>query len=160
MVKQSFPPIVPLNPKILILGSLPGDLSIAQKQYYGHPNNRFWKILFQLYHEEFANDYNNKIKLLHRYQIAVWDVCATANRPGSMDTHISEATPNPITSLLDANPTINSVYFNGHKAQQLYDKNFERNNQINYHTLPSSSPANAQFSFQKLVELWQIIQNK
>ncbi|MCI0920033.1 DNA-deoxyinosine glycosylase [Sphingobacterium rhinopitheci] len=157
MIKQSFTPILPLNPKILILGSLPGDISIAQHQYYGHPNNRFWKILFHIYQEEFTSDYRSKIDFLHRHHIALWDVCATAHRPGSMDIHISEVIPNPIPTLLAKNPTIHSIYFNGQKAQQLYDKNFKPINTIHYQMLPSSSPANAQFSFQKLVELWEII---
>lgn len=157
MLKQSFAPIIPTAPTILLLGSLPGDLSLAQQQYYGHPQNRFWKILFHLFAEEYTTDYTQQVQLLQQQQIALWDVCATAKRPGSMDTHISDVIPNDIPNLLSGNSSIKGIFFNGQKAQKLYDQHFERDPQYSYCTLPSSSPANAQFSFMRLVEAWQII---
>jgi len=158
MHKQSFDPIVPEQAKILILGSLPGDLSIAQHQYYAHPQNRFWKILYSVFNEEFSPIYTERIAFLHRHQLALWDVCATAIRPGSMDTAISKVVPNAIPELLDKHPSIQAVYFNGQKAQKLFDQFLSRRDSISYRCLPSSSPANAQFSLQKLNEVWQIIQ--
>lgn len=157
MLKQSFAPIIPNQPRILILGSLPGDLSIAKDQYYAHPQNRFWKVLFALFEQEFTSDYSERIKLLHQQQIALWDVCASAIRPGSMDTDISEVIPNTIPQLLAENPAISNVIFNGQKAQKLFEKYFKKQENLNYITLPSTSPANAQFSIEKLLQHWEII---
>lgn len=157
MFKQSFAPITPNQPRILILGSLPGDLSIAKDQYYAHPQNRFWKVLFQLFGQEFTTDYAERIKLLHEQQLALWDVCESAVRPGSMDTAISEVIPNAIPQLLAENPTITRVIFNGQKAQKLFDKYFKKKENLTYITLPSTSPANAQFTLERLLLLWQII---
>ncbi|MGN0003019.1 MAG: DNA-deoxyinosine glycosylase [Sphingobacterium composti] len=157
MLKQSFAPIIPSKPRILILGSLPGDLSIAKDQYYAHPQNRFWKVLFALFSKEFTTDYAERINLLHQQQIALWDVCASAIRPGSMDTAITEVIPNSINQLLVASPSITKVIFNGQKAQKLYDKYFDKQQNIKYTTLPSTSPANAQFSLDKLLHHWGII---
>jgi hypoxanthine-DNA glycosylase len=157
MFKQSFAPITPNQPRILILGSLPGDLSIAKDQYYAHPQNRFWKVLFQLFGQEFTTDYSERIKLLHEQQLALWDVCESAVRPGSMDTAISEVIPNAIPQLLAENPTITRVIFNGQKAQKLFDKYFKKQENLTYITLPSTSPANAQFNLDRLLLLWQII---
>lgn len=157
MLKQSFAPIIPSQPRILILGSLPGDLSIAKNQYYTHPQNRFWKVLFAFFEQEFTTNYSEKIALLHQQQIALWDVCATAIRPGSMDSDISEVIPNSINQLLEEHPSITTVIFNGQKAQKLFDKYFDKQQNINYTTLPSTSPANAQFSLDKLLHHWGII---
>lgn len=157
MLKQSFAPILPLKPRILILGSLPGDLSIAKNQYYAHPQNRFWKILFALFGKEFSTDYAQRIALIEENHIALWDVCASAIRPGSMDTAISEVIPNPIPQLLTQHPTITKIIFNGQKAQKLFDKYFQKQDNLSYITLPSSSPANAQFSIDKILQHWEII---
>lgn len=157
MWKHSFEPIIPDNPQILILGSLPGDLSLAQQQYYAHPQNRFWKLLFHIYQEEYPVSYAQKIDFLHRQHIALWDVCATAQRQGSMDTDITAVIPNAIPQLRRAKSTLNTFYFNGQKAQKLYDHHFEREPSCNYLSLPSTSPANAGFSFDRLVEKWKVI---
>ena len=136
---------------------MPGDFSIAKDQYYAHPQNRFWKVLFALFGQEFTTDYSKKIALLHQQQIALWDVCASAIRPGSMDTDISGVIPNTIPKLLAEQPTITKVIFNGQKAQKLFDRNFNKQENRSYITLPSTSPANAQFSIDKLMQYWEII---
>ena len=157
MTKHSFDPIIPSYPSILILGSLPGDLSLLENQYYAHPQNRFWKILFSLYNLEFSTDYLQRINLLNKNQIALWDVCASAVRPGSMDTDIVDVNPNPINNLLASCPSIHTVFFNGQKAHKLYEKHFNKLSDINYVTLPSTSPANARFTMNLLLEHWHII---
>lgn len=156
MLKQSFSPIVPDTAKTLILGSLPGDMSIAEHQYYAHPQNRFWKILFHLFDEPFSSDYRKRQDLLLNNHIALWDVCGSAVRKGSMDVDIKEVSPNAITQLLTGYP-IERVFFNGQKAASLFDKHFQRAPHILYHTLPSSSPANAQYSFDRLLEEWKVV---
>lgn len=160
MVKQSFPPILHFEATVLILGSLPGDRSIAHQQYYAHPQNRFWKVLFELAKEKFSTDYKKRIDLLYKNNIALWDVCATAVRQGSMDTAILHEQPNTIHAALEEYTLLKKVCFNGQKAQKLYDKYFQRLPQISYHTLPSTSPANAQFTLEKLVTAWSIVKDE
>lgn len=159
MLKQSFPPIISQNANILILGSLPGDLSISKNEYYAHPQNRFWKVLFALFEKPYSTDYSEKVQLLHDQKIALWDVCASAHRPGSMDIDITNVIPNDINYLLLQNTTIKTIIFNGQKAQKLFDKHFDKQQNIKYITLPSTSPANAQFSIDKLLVHWRIIQH-
>lgn len=157
MFKKSFAPIVPPHSKLLLLGSLPGDRSLQESQYYAHPQNRFWKTLALLLNVSIPIDYPQRIALLQQHHIALWDVCKTAIRKGSMDTDIVQELPNDITHLLLDNPDIKTICFNGQKAQKLYDKYFEHMPGIQYFTLPSTSPANASFNQERLLAAWQII---
>jgi|SRR5690606_12226040 len=157
MFKKSFQPIVPLGSKLLILGSLPGDRSLLENQYYAHPQNRFWKTLALLLGTSVPDGYNDRIGLLHKYHIALWDVCEMAVRKGSMDTDILQEHPNKIDELIQDNPGIRTICFNGQKAQKLYDKYFERTVGIRYVTLPSTSPANATFNQERLLASWDIV---
>ena len=159
MLKKSFPPIIPKYSKVLILGSLPGDRSIAENQYYAHPQNRFWKILVALFNKPLPTDYRSKVNILHIEGIALWDVCQTAHRVGSMDTDILKEIPNPIHQLLQEHPSITTVCFNGQKAEKLYDKYFDRQDSLHYIVLPSSSPANANFTQERLLEKWKVIKD-
>ena len=106
MIKQSFLPIIAQEPRILILGSLPGDLSLEMNQYYGHPRNRFWKIMFTMFDEEFSNDYQIREKLIQNNHLALWDVAYSATRKGSMDVDIKDVVPNKIEEMLQKNPSI------------------------------------------------------
>ena len=85
---NSFPPIADEHSEILILGSVPGVKSLEMQQYYAHPQNQFWKILFHIFGEEFSTDYPQRIDLLKRYNIALWDVIESCERKGSLDTEI------------------------------------------------------------------------
>ncbi len=157
MLKKSFSPIVPSASKLLLLGSLPGDRSLATQEYYAHPQNRFWKILATLFSRPLPKDYSEKLRILQEEKIALWDVCETAQRVGSMDTAIIAEIPNAIDQLLDEHPTIKAICFNGQKAEKLYDKYFARKKNIQYITLPSTSPANASFNQSRLLEKWDAI---
>ena len=157
MLKKSFNAIVPEESKVLILGSLPGDRSLAEQQYYAHPQNRFWKLIFHLFEEELPTHYRERTDILHKHGIALWDVCQTAFRKGSMDLDIVQEVPNNIPKLLETNPGIQAIFFNGQKAEKLFDKYFERKEGIRYCTLPSSSPANASFNQDRLLEHWKTI---
>lgn len=84
----SFPPIVDSNSRILILGSIPGVKSLEKQQYYGHPQNKFWKIIFELLNEDFTGDYGEKIRMLKKHRIALWDVIDSCERKGSLDSEI------------------------------------------------------------------------
>ena len=157
MRKRSFAPIIPQNSKVLILGSLPGDKSLLENQYYAHPQNRFWKTLSLVLSEPLATSYTDRIALLHKYGIALWDVCEEAVREGSMDSDIIAEMPNKIPELLQHNRSITTICFNGQKAQKLFDKYFDRDADIQYITFPSSSPANARFNQERLLDAWKII---
>ena len=155
MVKQSFLPIIAREPRILILGSLPGDLSIEMNQYYGHPRNRFWRIMFTINKEDFSEDYQIRERLIQNNHFVLWDVAHSATRKGSMDDDILDVVPNKIDELLKKYPTIRQLIFNGKKAEQLFKKHFEQKSIIIYTSLPSTSPANAQFSTDRLIEIWK-----
>lgn len=109
--------------------------------------------------KKYESDYSKRIQLLEDHHIALWDTCASAIRPGSMDTAILSELPNDIISLLQHVTSIQHVIFNGNKAKQLYDRYHKRLSQISYHSLPSTSPANARFSFDKLVDSWSILKS-
>ena len=153
---QSFSPIIGKSPKFLFLGTMPGKTSLRQEQYYAHPQNLFWKIIFQLFNSEFMENYLEKIVFLKQNNIALWDVCQSCYRKGSLDSYIQKEIPNHIPNLIEQNPTINKIIFNGKKAKKLYKKHFEFLNKIEYFTVLSSSPANAAFTFEQKLENWKL----
>lgn len=155
MYKKSFESIISLEPRILILGSLPGDLSLEINQYYGHPRNRFWKMMFEIFETEFSEDYEMRNQLILQNKFALWDVAYSADRKGSMDVDLKNVSPNQIDELLNEHPTIKKIIFNGKKAEQLFWKYFDKKLSVEYISLPSTSPANAQFSYERLMEIWK-----
>ena len=110
---EGFPPIARGDASILILGSLPGARSIAEQQYYAHPQNAFWKIMAELFGIE--GDYVRRCQLLCEHGIALWDVLQSSIRPGSMDTAIrlDSAQPNDFESFFAEHPAIRTIGFNG-----------------------------------------------
>lgn len=157
MFKKSFAPIIAHNPRVLILGSLPGDRSLIEDQYYAHPQNRFWPVMTILLNGNHDANYNKRVDLLQKNGICLWDVCKSAKRAGSMDTDIRQEVPNDIAHLLDQHPSISSILFNGKKAQQLFDRHHTRRPDIHYRTLPSTSPANARSNKSQLVQVWGFV---
>ncbi len=156
-IKQSFPPLLCNEPQVLILGSIPGDRSIEMQQYYGHPQNRFWRVLAMVFEADIPANYEEKKGLLADNNIALWDVAHRASRKGSMDSAIRDEEPNDIVKLLAENKTIQTIAFNGKKAEQLFDRYFERFPNIRYLSMPSTSPANAACGFEKLCKHWKQI---
>ncbi len=155
MYKQSFDPIISPEPRVLILGSLPGDLSLKMNQYYGHPRNRFWQILFKIFNVELSDDYQTRKQIILQHHLALWDVANSAVRKGSMDVNMKNEIPNNIEGLLMKYPTIERIIFNGKKSEKLFWKYFDKKSSIRYISMPSTSPANAQYSLQKLVDYWK-----
>ena len=154
---NSFLPIIDKNPKILILGTLPSKRSLEVQQYYGHPQNIFWTILFSLFSKEFSSNYDKRKILAKENNVAIWDVCYSAVRKGSLDSAINDEKPNKIDELIIKNSSIRSIAFNGQKAVKLYKKHFPKFDNINYLTLLSTSPANAKFSFEEKLKDWSKI---
>ncbi len=138
-ISFGFPPVYEKNARVLILGSLPGVKSILEQRYYAHPRNQFWPIIYSVYGIPVDKDYDKRIRFLLSQKIALWDVCASAYRKGSLDAHIKNETPNDINKLLLDCPDIKLILFNGHKAQQLFKKYFPEINTPSIR-LPSTSP--------------------
>jgi len=151
---QSFPPLIGKEARVLILGSLPGKESLRKQEYYAHPRNAFWPILFQLFAGQFSTAYQARVDFAKSQHVALWDVCQSAIRPGSLDANISKVSANDIDGVLKNNPSITHVAFNGQKAAQLYDKYFERQAHLSYACLLSTSPANASYSFEQKLANW------
>lgn len=154
-LKKSFPPIVNTETQRLILGTMPGDESLRQAQYYAHPRNRFWNMMAFILATEMPENYEAKKTLLQKNHIGLWDVIEQANRKGSLDTAIANEIPNDLPTLLRLYPNIKTIVFNGKKAETLYHKHFEKKEGISYFSMPSTSPANAAFSFEMICEKWR-----
>ncbi len=155
MQKSSFDPIANKDACKLILGSLPGDRSLEMNEYYGHTQNRFWRVIATIFNESFPRDYREKQELLLRNKIAVWDVAHSAFRPGSLDSAIRNEMPNDINFFLIRHPKIQTICFNGKKAEAMYKKYFDKDTKKNYLSMPSTSPANAGCSMDQLITEWK-----
>lgn len=155
--KTSFAPISGPETKILILGSLPGDKSLALNEYYGHPRNRFWRIISEITQSTPPATYTDKKALLQKTSIGVWDVAHKAIRKGSLDAVIKQEEPNDLDSFISAHSNLKTIGFNGKKAEKLFDKYFTRKPEIRYVSLPSTSPANAAIHFENICKTWEQI---
>lgn len=167
MHAQGFPPIADAHARILILGSLPGQVSLQRQQYYAQPQNAFWKIMGRLFGAGPELPYEDRAQDLVRNGIALWDVCAAAQRPGSLDSAIvhSSVVPNDLAAFLASHPDVGLVCFNGSKAAELYRRLVlpglpDTLRAIRYATLPSTSPAHAAMSFEEKLTRWAaVLQN-
>ena len=149
-------PIYNKQSHILILGSFPSVKSREAQFFYHHPQNRFWKILTTLYQEPPLTTIEEKKQFLLKHHIALWDVIESCEIKGSSDSSIDNVKVNDIQSILNST-NIQYIYTNGKKAHQLYQKYCLPITQKEYICLPSSSPANAQFSLERLIKEWDII---
>lgn len=160
---QSFAPIYDSHARVLILGSLPGKRSIAEQGYYAHPRNAFWPIMAQLLGFEPNLPYLQRLEALKRSGIALWDVVAQAQRPGSLDSAIAKrgARYNDIAQLVSECPNLAAIIFNGVTAADLYRRAQSswsvRCDDLATHQLPSTSPANAALSLQQKFEQWSAV---
>jgi double-stranded uracil-DNA glycosylase len=152
--KRSFPPVVDAQARVLVLGTLPGEESLRRGEYYAHPRNLFWQIIFTLFRDPPALNYPERLAFLAAHRIAVWDVCEIGERERSADTTIRLKRPNAIDRLLDQHPLIRAVAFNGTTARRLYDRHFARRPEVTYLALPSTSPAHARIDFSAKLARW------
>jgi hypoxanthine-DNA glycosylase len=162
MLKTGFPPIADKHAEILILGSMPGEASLQQQQYYAHPRNAFWFIMQQLFAIPDQAEYAEKTAYLLMNRIAVWDVLHQCERKGSLDVAIKNHTIqiNDFTALFEQCPHIRKIGFNGAKAEQEYRKRVLPSlsitaQQIEMIRLPSTSPAMASFSREQKLAEWR-----
>ena len=153
-----FAPIAREDAQILILGSLPGQRSLQDAEYYAHPRNAFWPIMAELFSIE--GDYNRRCADLVANGIALWDVLAQSVRPGSMDADIQVGLSevNDFEQFFDAHQSIEIVCFNGRKAGELFSRFADQEQfeaKLRFETLPSTSPAYASMAFDQKLSIWR-----
>ncbi len=154
-LSHSFLPLAGHEPKILILGSMPGRESLRHNQYYANARNRFWRVISNVFKVQEPLSYEDKVKMLDDNGIALWDVLAYAEREGSLDYNIKNDTPNDIIGFLKTYPSIKIIGFNGQKAYSKFCEYFDCNNlKVRLLPLRSTSPANCRFSDEQIIEDW------
>lgn len=155
---MSFLPIVGSDSRVLVLGSMPSQISLSEHQYYANPRNSFWWIMSQMLGFSDQLDYEQRVEKLQENQVAVWDVLHDCERPGSLDSNIvrKSEVPNDLNSFLQNNPTINSIGFNGGAAKSQFLRHHSDLLNSSYYTeqLPSTSPAYASMTKQKKLIIW------
>lgn len=161
---RCFPAIESAGAHTLILGSLPGRRSLERRQYYAHPQNAFWKIVATVFDAGWPLPYERAVEVLKSRGVAVWDVLAEAERPGSLDSAIVPATArvNDFAKFYRAHPRLRRVFFNGRKAEELYTRVVlpglsDEFGTLSYARLPSTSPAHAGMSFAGKLAMWRTI---
>lgn len=151
-----FAPLYSERSRILILGSFPSVKSREQLFYYGHPQNRFWKVIAALYHQEVPAGIPEKRDLILKNGLALWDSIAGCVISGSSDASIREVRANDLSVILDHCP-IRRIFCNGRTAWQYYDRLIKPGTGREAVCLPSTSPANAQWTLDRLTEAWSVI---
>lgn len=164
---RCFPPIARPDAEALILGSLPGQRSLQLHQYYAHPQNAFWKLIERIYEAGSSLPYTQRVEILTTHRIALWDVLAAAERPGSLDSSIIHASArvNDFEAFYRSHPRISRVYFNGRKAEELYRRFVLPGLSagcaaIRCVSMPSTSPAHAGMPFAEKLVRWKSIKEK
>ena len=151
---NSFPAFVDSNTKILILGTMPGIASLTKQEYYGNPRNHFWRIMYTLFDTLPVSDsFEEKIQLLQKNKIGLWDVLENCERKGSLDIHIKNHKENDFEMLFKQYPEIHTIVFNGKESHKYFIKKFGQIEGITYYVMPSTSPANT-MSFENKLKIW------
>jgi len=156
MQQHTIDPVYDEHSEILILGSFPSVKSREQQFFYGHKQNRFWRVMAQVLGCPVPESIGQKREMLLAHHVAVWDVIASCEITGSSDASIRDVVPNDLSRILSC-ADIRQIYTNGGKAHQLYHKYIFPVNGREARLLPSTSPANAGYSLERLVEAWKVI---
>jgi len=162
MLSFGFPPVSSPAARVLVLGSLPGRLSLERGEYYANPQNAFWKIVATRV-RKLPADYAGRVAALIEHRVALWDVLATATRSGSLDSKIGEdAIPNNFRAFFHIHPYIRLVCFNGATAAKFYERHVlptltNAQRAIARDTLPSTSGAHAKLSLAKKAGRWSVL---
>ena len=160
----SFPPVSDARAQVLILGSMPGVMSLRLQRYYGHPQNAFWRIVGELLGFDAAGGYAQRTAALVERKVALWDVLAACVRQGSLDSSIDGGSivPNDFPAFFARHPGIRRVCFNGAAAERVYRKHvlprLVMPQEPQYVRLPSTSPAHAGMPYAVKVQAWRVIQ--
>jgi double-stranded uracil-DNA glycosylase len=155
--KSSFPPEAGPGTRVLILGSLPGEISLARGQYYAHPQNQFWRLIGAVIEVELQGlDYPHRLAALKDAGVGLWDVVKTARRTGSLDQHIRDHAPNPLVDFAASLPALEAVGFNGGTSWKLGSPQLLGVDRLKLIPLPSSSPAYT-LAFDRKREAWMAL---
>jgi TDG/mug DNA glycosylase family protein len=153
--KASFPPVVAPDTRVLVLGSLPGERSLAAGRYYAHPRNRFWHLIGKVIGAELGPlDYEVRLAELLAARVGLWDTVASAHRAGSLDAAIRDAEHNPLADLAASLPDLRAVGFNGQASARIGMPQLAHT-ELALIPLPSSSPANAAIPLAEKEKLWR-----
>lgn len=155
-VVHTFAPVFDKQSEILVLGSFPSVKSRENRFYYGHPQNRFWKVTAGVFGDEIPQTVEEKREFLLRNHIAVWDVIASCDIVGSSDSSIRNVEANDMEVIL-SQAKIRAIYANGDTAYRLFLKYCKREGQPQVYKLPSTSPANAAWKVERLIGAWEVI---
>ena len=157
MLKHPFPPLYDESSRILILGSFPSVKSREMMFFYGHPQNRFWRVLARVFESDTVPmTVEERSTFLLKHRVAVWDVFASCEIQGSADSTIRRAEVNDLTPIFET-AAIDAIYVNGKTAKQYYDRYLRDRIGRDAICLPSTSPANAAWSLERLSKAWSII---
>ena len=156
MIHHPFPPLYSPDSKVLILGSFPSVKSREAMFFYGHPQNRFWKVIAALFDEPVPQDIEEKKHLILSHGLALWDSIAACDIKGSSDASITNAVPTDLSEILN-NAKIERIYCNGSRSFEIYNRYQLPRLGRQAVKLPSTSPANAAFSLERLIREWGII---
>jgi len=157
--KRCFPPVVDTHTRVLVLGSLPGEASLAQSQYYAHKQNRFWHLMGDTIGMDLPSlDYDARLQALLAHRVGLWDVVAEARREGSLDSNIRGHAGNDLIGLIEALPGLEVIAFNGGTAARIGMKALAHHaDRHRIVMLPSSSPAYT-LSYAEKLRAWQALQ--
>ncbi|MFS0782658.1 DNA-deoxyinosine glycosylase [Bacillus sp. 1P06AnD] len=162
-VINSMQPISAPDAKVLILGSMPGEISIQKQQYYGNGRNHFWPIVYSLFDEPLEEDYRLRVEFALRHRLALWDVIGSCRRKGSLDSSIREEVPNKLIPFIKQHPQLKLILFNGTKAFATFKKYFgnEPVEGIGYMLMPSTSPTPGKYNktYEEKLECWHVIKD-
>ena len=156
MLVHPSPPVYDAESEILILGSFPSVKSREIMFYYGHPQNRFWRVLAAVYNADVPQNIDEKTRFLLKHHIALWDVLASCEITGSADSSIKNAVPNDLSVIL-SRADIRRIYTNGKTSEKYYKRFSEEITGRGSVCLPSTSPANAVWSLDRLIGAWKVI---
>ena len=156
--KYGFDPVFNRESQVLILGSFPSVKSQENKFFYGHPQNRFWKVLAAVFREQVPVTVAEKTVFLHDHHIALWDVIGSCEIAGSADSTIRQVEPNDLSPILSG-AQIRAVFCNGSTSWQYYKKYTQAKTGMEATPLPSTSPAKAAWTLEKLTDAWSVLRN-
>lgn len=158
-IVEGFPPLMCHEPRVLILGTIPGEKSISANEYYCDNRNRMWKMLAELATQKLPTNYSEKKVLLEQLHVVLWDYYQSVERTNSTDKGILKGTPNDIVGFIRNNPTITKIAINGYKKYNMFGEKLQNQfgQSIKVFRLPETSGSNASWTLEKLCQDWSVV---
>lgn len=158
-IVEGFPPLMCHEPRVLILGTIPGEKSISANEYYCDNRNRMWKMLAELATQKLPTNYSEKKVLLEQLHVVLWDYYQSVERTNSTDKGILKGTPNDIVGFVRKNPTITKIAINGYKKYNMFGEKLQNQfgQSIKVFRLPETSGSNASWTLEKLCQDWSVV---